>query len=212
MIDITFPVGPLQCNCTILACERTREALVIDPGDEAPRILAALQKEALTVRVLLHTHAHFDHVGATKALKETLPEKPLVALHPSDLPLYNNLALQGKMFGMALSPGVPLDKQLEDAEEITFGHYRLQVLHTPGHTPGSVCFHLSLPDGPLLLSGDTLFYRSVGRTDLWGGDTSQLQNSIRHRLFTLDGDTRVRPGHGRETHIGEEKKLNPFVA
>lgn len=204
----TFPVGPLQCNCTILADPATREAVVIDPGDEAERILRALEAEKLTPVALLHTHAHFDHITGSRAVKEAT--KAPIRLHPGDRPLYDALPEQASFFGIrAEAPAAP-DAPLIDGEVIRFGAHALRAIHTPGHTPGSTCFSLE-GDSPLLFAGDTLFRRSIGRTDLWGGDTDAILESIRKRLFTLPGGTSVVCGHGPETTIDEEKRLNPFA-
>jgi hydroxyacylglutathione hydrolase len=201
-------VGPLQCNCMILGCEKTREAIVVDPGDEHARILAEIEPLGLNVKYLLHTHAHFDHVGATRQMHAKLGAKP--CLHRDDEPLYNNLPMQGRLFGLSLEAAPKVEKFLEDDEILSFGEYRFQVIHTPGHSPGGVCFRL-LGGDELLLSGDTLFQGSVGRTDLWGGDSSKLISSIKNRLLVLDGDTKVQPGHGPDTLIGIEKRNNPFL-
>lgn len=208
MIQQRLVVGPLQCNCTILACEKTREAVVIDPGDEAPRILEALQKQNLTAKYLLHTHAHFDHIGGTREIRDKLQTK--ICLHQGDEMIYKMLPLQGQMFGMQFPEPRPIDQFIEDGEVLQFGEHKLEVIHTPGHSPGGVCFKLSDKE-QLLFSGDTLFQRSIGRTDLWGGSFETLVASIKHRIFTLDGDTLVFPGHGDSTRVGEEKKENPFL-
>lgn len=208
MIHKTLVVGPLQCNCAILACEKTREAVVIDPGDEAPKIIAALKKENVTVKYLLHTHAHFDHIGATREIKEQLDTS--ICLHRGDEKIYQMLPMQGQMFGMTFAEPKPVDKFIEDGEILKFGDHKIEVIHTPGHSPGGVCFKISEKD-QLLFSGDSLFQGSVGRTDLWGGDTDTLIGSIKSRLLTLDGDTQVFPGHGAETVISTEKRNNPYL-
>jgi hydroxyacylglutathione hydrolase len=205
----TFPVGPLQCNCTILADETSREAVVIDPGDEAERILRALESMKLSPVALLHTHAHLDHVTASRALKEATGAP--IRLHPADRPLYDALPEQAAYFGLRADRPLPPDEPLRDEEVVRFGSHALRVLHTPGHTPGSTCFELE-GEAPLLFSGDTLFRRSIGRTDLWGGDTRAILSSIRDRLFRLPGDVPVVCGHGPGTTIAEEKRINPFAA
>lgn len=205
----TFPVGPLQCNCTILADESTNEAVVIDPGDEAERILRALQAARLTPIALLHTHAHFDHVGGTRRVKEATGAA--IRLHPADRPLYDVLPDQAAFFGLAADAPLEPDAPLHDSETIRFGRHALTAIHTPGHTPGSTCFRLDDETRPILFSGDTLFRRSVGRTDLWGGDSRKILASIRERLFALPGNTPVVCGHGPDTTIDEEKRLNPFA-
>lgn len=201
-------VGSLQCNCTVLVCDRTKEAVVIDPGDEADRILTQLKNDGATVKYLLHTHAHFDHVGATAALKQALA--PQICLHRGDEKLYTNLPLQGQFFGMTFDEPPPVDRFIEDDEPIVFGDYGLRVIHTPGHSPGSVCFQLQ-QDLNEVYSGDTLFARSVGRADLWGGDGAQLIRSIRERLLVLEDEIAVHPGHGPSTTIGVERRENPFL-
>ena len=211
MIHQVLPVGPLQCNCQLVACPRTKEAVLVDPGDEPEKILALVAKAGVTVKYLLHTHAHFDHCGATGAVKTATGA--LTCLHGEDRMLYENLPTQGRMFGMTFAPAPALDKTLADNEPVTFGDCKLEVIHTPGHSPGSVCFRFSSPesDSEWLASGDTLFQGSVGRADLWGGNGRLLVSSIRERLFVLDDDLPVFPGHGADTRIGIEKRTNPFL-
>jgi hydroxyacylglutathione hydrolase len=204
----TFPVGPLQCNCTILADPVSREAVVIDPGDEAERILRALEAAKVSPVALLHTHAHFDHITGSRRVKEATGAP--IRLHAADRPLYDALPDQAALFGLRAGAPLPPDAPLEDAERIRFGPFSLRALHTPGHTPGSTCFLLE-GDAPALYSGDTLFRRSIGRTDLWGGDTDAILDSIRTKLFALPGDVPVVCGHGPGTTIDEEKRLNPFA-
>ena len=205
----TFPVGPLQCNCTILADEASGEAIVIDPGDEPSRILRALESAKLRPVALLHTHAHLDHITASRAVKEATGAP--IRLHPDDRPLYDALLEQAAFFGLRAEAPLPPDAPLEDRESIRFGRWTVSAIHTPGHTPGSTCFEL-LGDQPVLFAGDTLFRRSIGRTDLWGGDSDQILSSIREKLFLLPGDVPVVCGHGPGTTIGEEKRLNPFAS
>lgn len=202
-------VGPLQCNCTILSCAETREAVIIDPGDEGKRIAEEVTRMGVRVKYLLHTHAHFDHIGATKQVKEQTGA--LVCLHRKDDFIYKMLPVQGALFGFrgfGMAPSV--EKFFEDEEIIQFGNHRLQVLHTPGHSPGSVCFKLLTAD-EAVFSGDTLFQQSVGRADLWGGDAPALIQSIRSRLLVLDDELSVHPGHGPSTSIGIERRTNPFL-
>jgi glyoxylase-like metal-dependent hydrolase (beta-lactamase superfamily II) len=205
----TFPVGMLACNCTVLADESAGEAVVIDPGDEPDRILAALDAAKLETVALLHTHAHFDHVGATRAVSDAT--RAPILLHPADAPLYGALPEQASFFGLEAAPPKPLDRPLADGDVVRFGRFALRAIHTPGHTPGSTCFLLE-GGAPRLFSGDTLFRRSIGRTDLWGGDTDAILASIREKLFSLPGDLAVVCGHGPGTTIGEEKRSNPFAA
>ncbi|MBI3722556.1 MBL fold metallo-hydrolase [bacterium] len=210
MLVETFPVGVLSCNCTVIACERTREAIVVDPGGDADRILDLVRGNHLVVKHVLHTHAHFDHVLGTREVKEATGAS--LHLHAGDDFLYRDLARQASWIGLELKDEAPpIDSPLQDGETITFGDHGTLVLHTPGHTPGSVSFSLSLGDEMLLLSGDTLFKGSIGRTDLPGGDTKKILASIKTRLLTLDDDTRVIPGHGPETRIGLERRKNPFL-
>jgi hydroxyacylglutathione hydrolase len=204
----TIQVGALQCNCSILVDEDSREALVIDPGDEAARILAAVDKEKARVVALLHTHAHFDHVGATADVARATSAP--IRLHAGDRPLYDALPEQAAFFGMSAAPPAPVDESLEDGDVVSFGKSSVRVIHTPGHTPGSCCFLLA-GEAPRLFAGDTLFRRSIGRTDLWGGDSDQILESIRGKLYALPAETPVICGHGPRTTIGEERASNPFV-
>lgn len=207
MLIESFPVGPLQCNCSIIACKDTNEAAVIDPGGNPEEILAIAKKHGLKIKYLLHTHAHFDHVLGSRAVKEATGAK--ICLHEGDKWLYDNLLQQGKLFGLHTGTPLPVDLFLNDEEEIKIGNIKTSVIHTPGHTPGSLCFCLAGSES-LLFSGDTLFHRSIGRTDLWGGSYKQIIQSIENRLFPLEDSTRVIPGHGEETTIWSEKKENPF--
>lgn len=208
LIFETTVVGPLQCNCVLLACPETKEAVLIDPGDEPGKIIPVVESHGLKVKYLLHTHAHFDHIGGTGGVKEKLGG--VTCLHHADQQIYDNLVLQGQMFGMQFQPAPPIEKHIEHEEELQVGNLKLRVVHTPGHSPGSVCFRL-LGSEEKVFSGDTLFRQSVGRADLWGGDGRKLLSSIRERLFSLDDDTPVFPGHGPSTSIGFEKRSNPFL-
>jgi len=208
VIRKTFVVGPLQCNCTLLACEKTLEAVLIDPGDEAPRLIKEIDDAGFKVKYLLHTHAHFDHIGATRQLKSHT-QAP-ICLHEADSSIYRMLPLQGKMFGMVFDEPEPIDKFLEDEEELCFGQHKIQIIHTPGHSPGGVCFKLKDGD-EMVFSGDTLFQGSIGRTDLWGGNFDELIRSIRNRILVLSDDIQVFPGHGPSTLVGKEKRNNPFL-
>jgi hydroxyacylglutathione hydrolase len=205
----TFPVGPLQCNCSIVVDESSREAVVIDPGDEPERILDALSAAGVRPVALLHTHAHLDHITGTGQVAEETGAP--IRLHPADRQLYEALPEQAALFGLSARKPRPLDAPLSDGEVIRFGRSSLRAIHTPGHTPGSMCFVLE-GDEPLLFSGDTLFRRSIGRTDLRGGDTEQILASIREKLFALPGGTPVVCGHGPGTTVDEERRLNPFAA
>jgi glyoxylase-like metal-dependent hydrolase (beta-lactamase superfamily II) len=206
----TFPVGILSCNCTVLACEQTREAVVVDPGGDADRILDVVRANKLDVKHVIHTHAHFDHILGTREVQAATGAR--VGLHPGDAFLYDNLAQQASWFGLRVSESAPpVDEPLADGITLPFGKDAALVLHTPGHTPGSCCFSLKTPEGMLLLSGDTLFRQGIGRTDLPGGDSDEILRSLKNRILTLDDDTRVIPGHGPETRIGFERRKNPFL-
>jgi glyoxylase-like metal-dependent hydrolase (beta-lactamase superfamily II) len=210
MVVTVVPVGVLHCNCTILGDPEAGEAVVVDPGDEVDKILSALRRHGLRCTVILNTHAHIDHVGANHALKERSGAR--VMLHEADLPLYDNLGVQSQWMGGLIPepPRAEVDAHLGHGDRVGAGSVTAEVLHTPGHTPGSLCFYLDGKE-PLVLSGDTLFAGSIGRTDLWGGDFDQEIESIRKRLLTLDDTTRVIPGHGPETTIGWERRRNPFL-
>jgi len=207
MFRMTFPVGMLQCNCTILGDPASGEAVVIDPGDEVDRILAALADNKLRAVAIVHTHAHIDHVGATAALGRASGASTF--LHPEDQPVLDSLHLQAMMIGLPQVEGTAMDAPLADLQAITFGPHELGVIHTPGHTPGSVCFGLTGHD--VCFSGDTLFFGGIGRTDFPGGDPRAIERSIRDRLYTLNGAVEVIPGHGPATTIDRERLTNPFV-
>lgn len=203
----SFPVPPLGCNCSIIGDPVTKQAIVVDPGGDHEQILGLVQKLGLTVRSILHTHAHFDHFLAAGEIKKATGATLL--LHRNDLDLWKLLEVQCRLFGVPYRP-VPLPEYwLADDEKIVVGGIEGVALHTPGHTPGSMSFHF--PAQQLVLAGDTLFQGGIGRTDLWGGDYEALERSIRERLYTLKEDTRVITGHGPETHIGIEREMNPFV-
>jgi len=217
----TFPVGAFQCNCTIIGDEETGDAFVIDPGDEADTIIAELETQKFTVKYIIHTHAHIDHIGATKEVKNKCSGE--ICLHKGDTPLYDNMAMQAQVLGVNMDCDVlPVSKYIEHKDMLEcHPEFKTEVIFTPGHTPGSVCFlfrdvPFTAKDGsvqkrPLLFSGDTLFQRSIGRTDLWGGDYDQILSSIRSELFTLPEETLVVPGHGPQTLISEERAQNPFL-
>jgi glyoxylase-like metal-dependent hydrolase (beta-lactamase superfamily II) len=207
----TFPIGSLSCNCSLVYDTLTREALVVDPGDDAVELIAQVRKRELQVTSLLHTHAHFDHIGGSNAVKAELGAPML--LHRDDVELYRQLRQQGLMFGFPVAPPGELDQLIEEGFEVQLGERSLlTTIHTPGHTPGSCCFYTEIAGEPLLFSGDTLFYRSVGRTDLPGGDPDALIRSIKERLFPLPEESYVVPGHGETTTLAAERRSNPFVA
>lgn len=217
-------VGPFQCNCYALVCERSGKVALIDPGDEFDKIQTLLKKISeklaksglkLSLTHLIQTHGHLDHVGATREVKEVHPESK-ICLHEKDEPLYRSLKKQGALFGFThYKEPLELDCKLQHEELIQVGEMRLQVLHSPGHSPGSVGLRLfedsAIGTRETLWSGDTLFNGSVGRTDLWEGDQTQMFRSIRERYFSLDGETQVLPGHGPGTSIKYEIDNNPFV-
>lgn len=207
MIFRSFAVPPLGCNCSIIGDPITKRAIVVDPGGDPDRILDTIRELGLTVSWLLHTHAHFDHFLASGEMQKATGA-PL-CLHREDQTLWENLELQCQTFGIPYTPVPPPDQWLEDGEEVSLGDIRGTALHTPGHTPGSLCFHFDR--AKMLLAGDTLFRGSIGRTDLWGGDGTAIQRSIKERLYTLDETTRVITGHGPETTIGSEMRSNAFV-
>jgi hydroxyacylglutathione hydrolase len=201
-------VGAFRCNCFVLGCAETRQALVVDPGDALPAIREKLARHGLTVTAVVATHAHLDHVGALSGLGEATGAP--TCLHPDDAFLYRQLAMQAALFGLPTPPSGPVTRWIKEGDSLAFGRHAAQVIHTPGHTPGSVCFWVE--GASLLFSGDTLFQGSVGRTDLWGGDHGVLMRSIRERLLTLPPEARVLPGHGPATTLGAEAAGNRFIA
>ncbi len=213
MIVESFAAGPLGCNCTIVVDEATKEAVVVDPGGDLDLIRARLAKHGAKAKAILHTHTHFDHVGATAELQRATSAP--ARIHEGDQFLYSILPVQAGLFGIEAPESAELDAWLLDDEVVTIGGLDVHVIHTPGHTPGSCCFEVRArggdDSGVVLLAGDTLFQRSVGRTDLWGGDQDALIKSIRGKLFALPDPTRVICGHGADTTIGVEKRSNPFV-
>jgi glyoxylase-like metal-dependent hydrolase (beta-lactamase superfamily II) len=208
MIIETFPVGLLQCNCTILGDESTGEAIIIDPGDEPDEILQRLNRHGLTLRQIVCTHTHIDHVGAIFELQQ-YGDVP-AAIHHDDLFLYEKLDIQAKWIGISTPKHGIVDHFVNDGDAVACRGVEIGVLHTPGHTPGSLTFQLQT-DGTVLFTGDTLFQRSIGRTDLWGGSYPQIIQSIKHKLLTFADDTVVISGHGPSTTIGQERRNNPFL-
>jgi hydroxyacylglutathione hydrolase len=207
LIRKTFSVPPLGCNCSIIGDPVSKQAIVVDPGGAADRILLAVRELGLTVTRILHTHAHFDHFLASGEMKNATGAA--LCLHPDDRQLWDMLELQCRAFGVPYTPVPSPDYWLTDEEKISIGQVMAVALHTPGHTPGSMSFHI--PEGHVVLAGDTLFRGSIGRTDLWGGDFDAIEHSIRDRLYTLAESTLVVTGHGPETEIGWEKESNQFV-
>lgn len=205
----TFPAGAFQCNCSILGCDATKEAVIVDPGGEVDKIREILAHHDFTVKAIIHTHAHLDHIHCTRKMKEEHGGE--ICLHEDDLFLYDGIEAQAAMFGWEVESTLPVDRYLEHGETIKFGEQGALTLHTPGHTPGSVCFEVKDGDKAIIFAGDTLFRRSVGRTDLPGGDTKLLMESIKTGLYTRDPSALVVPGHGPNTTIEEEAAKNPFV-
>lgn len=205
----TFAVGPLGCNCSIVVDPATKYALVIDPGGDFDVIRQRLERTGATVASILHTHTHIDHVGATGPLQAWSGAS--ARIHEADRFLYDMLPVQAALLGMPVPDRCDMVGDLVDDTLVKAGAIELQVLHTPGHTPGSVSFFVKTPDGPIAFAGDTLFRRSIGRTDLWGGDSQAILRSIRRKLLSLEDTTRVITGHGPPTTIGEERGKNPFL-
>jgi len=207
MIHEVLPVGMLGCNCSVIGDEISREAIVIDPGDEVSKIIAILERNQLTVKMIVITHAHIDHIGGAEKLRAHTGAP--VYMHEADKMLSDHLDVQAGWLGMETPEDPGIDQPAREGDIIRAGSVEAHVLHTPGHTPGSISLYLPLESR--VIAGDTLFQGSIGRTDLPGGDTAQIGRSIRGKLYTLPEDTIVFPGHGLTTSIGEEKRHNPFV-
>jgi glyoxylase-like metal-dependent hydrolase (beta-lactamase superfamily II) len=205
IVHESFPVGPLQCNCTVFGDTATGDGYVFDPGGDPELIMQSVQRLGLRIKALIHTHAHLDHFLAAGTLRNQTGAT--ICLQKADKFLWDALEQQCRMFGVPYAPVPDPEHWLEDEEPLECGAGI--CLHTPGHTPGSMSFYF--PQNQLLLSGDTLFMESVGRTDLPGGNMQQLVQSIQTRLYTLDDSTLVIPGHGPATTIGHEIRNNPFV-
>ena len=207
MIHEILPVGLLQCNCSIFGDEQSREALVIDPGDNIDDILAILAKHSLRVKTIVITHAHIDHIGGAAKLKAATGAP--VVMNALDQELYDDLDVQASWLGMEPPAGTAIDAAASDGDALTLGPAEFRVLHTPGHTQGSIS--LWIPTENKLIAGDTLFRDSIGRTDLPGGNPRQILRSIEGQLLRLPEETVVVPGHGPNTTIGREKERNPFL-
>jgi hydroxyacylglutathione hydrolase len=207
MIHEIFPVGPLQCNCSVIGDEATREAMVIDPGDDIDDVLGVIAKHKLQVKQIVITHAHIDHVGGAMKLRAATGAP--ILLNESDYSLLKMLDMQAAWCGMA-SPGkVEIDQSIASADTVKAGSLVANVIHTPGHSEGSVCLYF--PAQQKLIAGDTLFAGSIGRTDLPGGSFDKIIQSIHEKLLALPDETVVVPGHGPLTTIGEERESNPFL-
>jgi hydroxyacylglutathione hydrolase len=207
MIHVVLPVGLLQCNCSIIGDEASDEAIVIDPGDDIERIVAILTEKKLKVKQIVVTHAHIDHVGGAMKLKK-LTGAP-VLLNQNDQALLKILDVQANWIGVATPESVSIDESVTTGNVISTSNHAGQVLHTPGHTEGSICLYFE-PE-KLLIAGDTLFAGSIGRTDLPGGDYEKIIRSIHENVLTLPDETVVIAGHGPPTTIGEERETNPFL-
>jgi glyoxylase-like metal-dependent hydrolase (beta-lactamase superfamily II) len=199
-------VGPIQANCYVLGCERTKETAVIDPGGDVDKILMTLTKDKLRCVYIINTHGHFDHTGDNKRLKEVTGAK--LVIHRADAPMILHQGSNGSMWGMDVEDSPPPDSYVEERDVITFGDISLQVLHTPGHSPGGI----SLLSVKMVFVGDTLFAGSIGRTDLPGGDYETLIRSVKEKIFPLGDDVVIYPGHGPKTTVGRERRSNPFFA
>jgi hydroxyacylglutathione hydrolase len=225
LIHEILPVGMLQCNCHIIGDPKTRDALVIDPGDDAERILEVIERHKLHVSAIVITHTHIDHVAGLRRIQQATGAP--VRMHPDDLELYRMLDVQAAWIGCKAPEKVEVDELLREGDTVRWGRFEAQVLHTPGHTQGSVCLYMpsELPGGRAavvgaksarhepgrLFAGDTLFAGSIGRTDLWGGSFDAIIHSLKGKVLALPDETIVFPGHGPSTTIGEERETNPFL-
>jgi hydroxyacylglutathione hydrolase len=207
MIHEIFPVGPLQCNCSVIGDEQSREAMVIDPGDNIEDIMSIVERHGLTVKQIVVTHAHIDHVGGAMKLKKHTGAP--ILLNQNDDMLLKMLDVQAAWIGVRPPGAVTIDQSLADADTLKVGEIQASVLHTPGHTEGSVCLYF--PAQQKLIAGDTLFAGSIGRTDLPGGSMDKIIRSLHEKVLALPDQTIVVPGHGQLTTIGEERETNPFL-
>ncbi len=207
MIHKVLPVGPLRCNCSVLGDEQTREAMVIDPGDQIDEILAILNQENLTLKQIVITHAHIDHVGGAMKLKAATGAP--ILMNQNDQALLKMLDMQAAWVGMRPPGAVQIDESVDDGRVLQIGPITSNVIFTPGHTEGSVCVYF--PTEQKLIAGDTLFAGSIGRTDLPGGSFDKIMRSLHQGVMALPDDTEVTPGHGQMTTIGDERETNPFL-
>ena len=207
MIHEIFPVGPLQCNCSIVGDEATREAMVIDPGDDIQDVLEIVRKQNLQVKQIVITHAHIDHVGGAMKLRAATGAP--ILLNQNDYALLKMLDVQAAWIGMANPGKVEIDRSITTGELVSAGSLVADVFHTPGHTEGSICLYF--PQEEKLLAGDTLFAGSIGRTDLPGGDTQKIMHSLHDVVLAFPDETVVVPGHGELTTVGQERETNPFL-
>jgi hydroxyacylglutathione hydrolase len=228
LIHEVLPVGMLQCNCSILGDPETHEAIVVDPGDEVERIVEILGRHKLKVLAIVSTHTHIDHVGGLAALHR-ITGAP-VFMHQADLELYRKLDMQAQWLRVATPELTDVEQFLREGDAVKWGGYEARVIHTPGHTPGSLCLYIPARDesksrdvaaarsaignggdDSRLIAGDTLFAGSIGRTDLWGGSFPEIMKSLHTKVMALPDETLVLPGHGEATTIGEERQSNPFL-
>jgi hydroxyacylglutathione hydrolase len=207
MIHEILPVGPLRCNCSVIGDEATREAIVIDPGDDIEQVLALIRKHNLQVKQIVITHAHIDHVGGAMKLRAATGAP--ILLNQNDYALLKMLDVQAAWIGVATPGKVEIDQSLGPSDTVKAGSIAAQVLHTPGHTEGSICLYF--PAENKLIAGDTLFAGNIGRTDLPGGSYEKILHSLHNRVLALPDETVVVPGHGPLTTIGEERETNPFL-
>jgi hydroxyacylglutathione hydrolase len=207
MIHKVFPVGPLQCNCSIIGDEQTHEAMVIDPGDQIEGILEVLRQEKLSLKQIVITHAHIDHVGGAMKLKAATGAP--ILMNQNDYALLKMLDMQAAWVGMRPPGAVEVDEAVSQGRVLKIGEISSNVIHTPGHTEGSICLYF--PEEKKLVAGDTLFAGSIGRTDLPGGSMEKIMRSLHTQVLALPDETEVVPGHGPATTIGEERETNPFL-
>jgi hydroxyacylglutathione hydrolase len=207
MLHLILPVGPLQCNCSVIGDEQTHEAMVIDPGDQIEEILNILRREKLKLKQIVITHAHIDHVGGAMKLKAATGAP--ILMNQNDHALLKMLDMQAAWVGMKPPGAVQVDEGVDEANVLRIGETSASVIHTPGHTEGSICLYF--PMERKLIAGDTLFAGSIGRTDLPGGSFDKIMRSLHTRVLALPDDTEVTPGHGPKTTIGVERETNPFL-